>query len=128
MGTIGTLARTKTRMKLGLHSLIYSSQPDELRAFLRDKLGMPCYDTGGGWLMFPNADADLGVHPAEGIAGGSHEISFNCEDLKVARAELAERGVEFASEIEDHGWGYVMRIKLPGADTIMIYQPKYDRP
>lgn len=113
-------------MKLGLHGLIYSSQPDDLRAFLRDKLGMPCYDTGGGWLMFPNTEADLGVHPTDG-AGGTHEISFNCEDLIATRAELASKGVEFASEIEDHGWGLVMRVKLPGADSIMIYQPKYDR-
>ena len=114
-------------MKLGLHSLIYSSQPEELRAFLRDKLELACYDTGGGWLMFPNTNADLGIHPIDGD-GGKHEVSFNCDDIHATRAELEAKGVEFSRETEDHGWGYVTYIKLPGAKDIMLYQPKYDRP
>lgn len=114
-------------MKLGLHSLIYSTEPEELRAFLRDILELPCYDTGGGWLMFPNTNADLGIHPIDS-KGGAHEISFSTDDLANAKVELEAKGAIFSRDIEDHGWGYVTYIKLPGAGDIMMYQPKYDRP
>lgn len=38
----------------GVHTMFYSSQPDAVRAFLRDKLGFDCTDTGGGGLIFPS--------------------------------------------------------------------------
>jgi hypothetical protein len=31
----------------GIHGLFYSSQPEELRAFIRDKLRLPFSDAGG---------------------------------------------------------------------------------
>ena len=36
----------------GVHTMFYSSEPDEMRAFLRDKLGFPHTDVGEGWLIF----------------------------------------------------------------------------
>jgi hypothetical protein len=36
----------------GIYGLFYSSKPEELRAFLRDKLRLPFSDVGGGWLIF----------------------------------------------------------------------------
>ena len=38
-------------MITGAHSIIYSRSPDADRAFLRDVLGMPHVDVGGGWLI-----------------------------------------------------------------------------
>jgi len=35
----------------GVHTMFYTSQPEALRAFLRDKLGFPATDVGGGWLV-----------------------------------------------------------------------------
>jgi len=32
----------------GMHGMFYSSQADELRAFLRDKVGLAGTDVGGG--------------------------------------------------------------------------------
>ena len=49
----------------GVHTMFYSSQPEELRAFLRDKLGFPCSDVGEGWLIFDLPEADMGCHPAD---------------------------------------------------------------
>ena len=34
-----------------VHTMFYSSEPEALRAFLRDKLGFPATDVGGGWLI-----------------------------------------------------------------------------
>jgi hypothetical protein len=63
---------------------VYSSRADELRAFLRDKLGLSGIDIGGGWLIFNAPEAHLGVHPTEGNepASGTADISFYCEDIE----------------------------------------------
>ena len=34
----------------GVHAMFYSPKADEVRAFIRDKLGFSYTDTGGGWL------------------------------------------------------------------------------
>jgi hypothetical protein len=39
-------------MLIGAHSIIYSTNPDADRAFLRDVLKLPNVDVGGGWLIF----------------------------------------------------------------------------
>jgi hypothetical protein len=36
----------------GVHTMFYSSAPEELRAFLRDKLELPYTDVGGGMADF----------------------------------------------------------------------------
>ena len=52
----------------GVHTMFYSSEPEALRAFLRDKLGFPATDVGGGWLIFDLPEADMGCHPADPAA------------------------------------------------------------
>lgn len=49
----------------GVHTMLYTSQPEALRAFFRDKLGLPAHDVGEGWLIFDLPEADLGCHPAD---------------------------------------------------------------
>ena len=58
-------------MITGVHTMFYTSEPEALRAFLRDKLGFPSTDVGGGWLIFDLPDAEMGCHPAE-QEGGEH--------------------------------------------------------
>lgn len=36
----------------GVHTMFYTSVPDETRAFIKVKLGFPSRDVGGGWLIF----------------------------------------------------------------------------
>jgi hypothetical protein len=70
---------------VGAHMLLYTSQPDALRATLRDVFGWNHVDTGGGWLIFAMPPAELGVHPVEGPAhasGGRHQISLMCDDIQ----------------------------------------------
>ena len=93
----------------GMHALFYSSQPEELRAFIRDKLDFKGTDVGDGWLIFDAPEADLGVHPAEGndAPSGTADVSFYCDDISQTVRELSARGVEFTQEIEDRGYGLV---------------------
>ena len=53
----------------GVHTMFYSAKPEELRAFIRDKLGFRCTDVGDGWLIFDLPEADMGCHPAEAEDG-----------------------------------------------------------
>jgi predicted enzyme related to lactoylglutathione lyase len=112
----------------GIHGLFYSSQPEELRVFLRDKLQLPVSDVGGGWLIFDFKEGDLGVHPTEGMDGapsGQHDISFFTDDIAMTVADLKRRGVKLDDEVADHGYGLVTHITMPGGVRVQVYQPKY---
>ncbi len=112
----------------GVHTMFYSSEPDALRAFIRDKLGFPCTDVGEGWLIFDLPEADMGCHPADeadGAPSGTPHISFYCDDIETTVAELKARGVEFTDEVADHGYGLVTHFKMPGDFAVQLYQPLY---
>ena len=115
----------------GVHTMFYSSAADELRDFLRDKLGFSSFtDVGDGWLIFNLPEADMGCHPAEagdGAPPGTHAISFYCDDLRQTVDELSERGVEFDGDIVDAGFGLVTHMKMPGGVTAQLYQPYYEK-
>jgi catechol 2,3-dioxygenase-like lactoylglutathione lyase family enzyme len=114
----------------GCHTMFYSSEPDALRVFFRDKLGFPATDLGGGWLIMDLPEADLGVHPAEpanGCSSGTPSISFYCDDLDATVAELKAKGVTFTKPVEDHGYGLVTFFAVPGGFDVQLYQPKYNK-
>ena len=114
-------------MIAGMHAMFYSSEAEALRAFLRDKIGFEATDVGGGWLIFDAPRADLGVHPTEGgdVPSGTADISFWCDDLGATMRELEAKGVEFVHAAEDHGYGFVTHMKVPGGFKVQLYQPKY---
>jgi catechol 2,3-dioxygenase-like lactoylglutathione lyase family enzyme len=115
----------------GVHTMFYSSQPAELRAFLRDKLGFQSFtDVGDGWLIFDLPEADMGCHPAESADGrpsGTHHISFYCDDIETTVAELKARGVEFIDGIADMGFGLVTNFRVPGDFSVQLYEPRYEK-
>ena len=113
----------------GIHGMFYSSKAPELRAFLKDKLRLPFTDVGGGWLIFDFEAGDLGVHPTEGeeATSGTHDISFFTDDLEGTVKELEARGVSFDDKIEDHGYGFVTHLTMPGGVRVQLYQPKYGK-
>jgi catechol 2,3-dioxygenase-like lactoylglutathione lyase family enzyme len=114
----------------GVHTMFYSSQPEALRAFLRDKLGFPFTDVGGGWLIFDLPEADMGCHPADkddGAPSGTHHISFYCDNIEKTVTELKARGVEFVDGIADRGYGLVTHFKMPGDFQVQLYEPRYSK-
>jgi predicted enzyme related to lactoylglutathione lyase len=114
----------------GLHAMFYSSEPEAFRAFIRDKLGFPSSDVGGGWLIFDMPEADMGCHPAdeaEGAPSGTPDISFYRDDIDATVAELKARGVEFTAPVAEHGYGLVTHFRVPGGFEVQLYQPRYTK-
>src|SRR5579884_1057278 len=111
----------------GAHTMFYSSEPEALRAFLKDKLRLPFTDVGEGWLIFDLPEADMGCHaaePAKGAPSGTPHISIYCDDIHATVVELKGRGVEFTSGIRDEGWGIVTEFRMPGDIKVMLFEPR----
>lgn len=118
-------------MITGVHTMFYSSKAPELRQFIRDKLGFPCTDVGGGWLIFDLPGAEMGCHEHKtdycDVPSGTPHISFCCDAIEKTVAELKQRGVEFTTGISDVGWGRTTRFRVPGDFEIDLYQPNYTK-
>ena len=114
-------------MITGVHTMFYSSEVEALRALIRDKLGFPCTDVGGGWLIFDLPGAELGCHPTGpgNAPSGTHYISFTCDDIETTVADLQSRGVEFEDAIVDVGYGLAIHFTMPGDVQVELYQPNY---
>lgn len=123
-------------MITALHTLVYADDPDAAREFFRDVLQLPGVDTGGGWLIFRTGPSELGVHPAswEDDGGGSirtqqaFDVSLMCDDLAETMAELSGRGASFEGEVREESWGHTVRLRVPGARSMLLYEPTYPAP
>ena len=66
----------------GAHVILYSTDAEADRVFIRDVLGFAGVDAGGGWLIFKLPPAEIAVHPTEGL--GKHECLL---DVRRYRAD-----------------------------------------
>jgi len=113
---------------IGTHMLLYSAEPEALRAALRDAFGFQSVDAGGGWLIFALPPSELGVHPAEGPtpeANAHHQVSFMCDDIRATVAELRIKGIRIEGEPENRGFGITVTMTLPGEVKVMLYEPRH---
>ena len=113
---------------IGAHVLLYTSEPEALRATLRDVLGWKHVDAGEGWLIFKLPPAELGVHPAEGPSydsGFRHQFSLMCDNIRATSDELKAKGIDVVGEPVDEGWGITVSIKLPGGVDVQLYEPRH---
>jgi hypothetical protein len=106
----------------GVHGLLYSSKPEELRDVLRDALGLRHVDAGGGWLIFALPPAELGVHPGD---TPHHEISLMCDDLDATVDELRGKGIVFRDDRQEARWGLAITMLLPGDVPVLLYEPRH---
>ena len=118
-------------MITGVHTMFYTSEPEALRAFFRDKFALSFTDVGHGWLIFDLPDAEMGVHPAGappmGGESGRHHISFYCDDIEKTVEELRSRGVEFVDAVTNQEYGRTIHLRVPGGFELELYQPHYKR-
>ena len=113
-------------MITGVHAVMFTSEADGLRAFLRDVLGLDSVDAGGGWLIFALPPAELAAHPSDGDT--SIELYLMCDDIEATVAELEAKGVELARPVSDEGWGLVTALRVPGGGELGLYEPRHPTP
>ena len=112
----------------GVHTMFYSSEVEQLRDFIKDKLGLPSTDVGDGWLIFDLPEADMGCHPVkanDSPPSGTHYVSFYCDDIETTVQELSAKGVDFVDEISEAGYGQAIHFVMPGGVEVELYQPSY---
>lgn len=130
-------------MITAVHTLVYSDDPTATRAFFKDVLRWPFVSDGDGsggpggdepsdWLIFRSGLSEVGVHPTSGESGDGawstprqHALCFLCDDIAATVAELVERGAVIEDEPTDRGFGVAVMVQVPGADPIMLYEPKH---
>lgn len=113
-------------MITGVHAIIFTSDADGVRAFLRDVLGLASVDAGGGWPIFGLPPAELAVHPTDGEP--RDELYLMADDLVATVAELQAKGVKFTRPIKDAGWGLLTALLLPDGRELAFYEPQHARP
>jgi len=112
-------------MIIGAHSIISSTNSEGDRAFLRDVLNLPNVDVGEGWLIFGLPPAEVAVHPSD--RNDVHEFYLMCDDVQGFVAEMQQRNV-YCGPVQDHGWGILTQVTLPGGGRLGVYQPRHARP
>jgi catechol 2,3-dioxygenase-like lactoylglutathione lyase family enzyme len=109
----------------GAHVVLYSTDPDADRAFLRDVLCLPNVDVGGGWLIFALPRSEVAVHPAD--ENGGHELYFLVDDLMSFISAMRKRNIH-TSRVSAQRWGRITQVTLPGGGKIGVYEPRHARP
>lgn len=128
-------------MIMAIHLLIYSDDAAATRAFLRDVLLLEAVSprqedteesSAEDWLVFAGGPCEIAVHPTHAAGPGltyesqqHHSISLMCDDLQETMAELSGRGAVFSGEPQDLGWGIAVTLQVPGAEDILLYQPRH---
>jgi len=110
----------------GAHVIIFSSEADAVRAFLRDVLEFPSVDAGDGWPVFALPPAELAAHPTDDA--GHHELYLMCDDIEAAIGELERKDVEISRPISEERWGRLSAIRMPDGNDLRLYQPNHPAP
>jgi catechol 2,3-dioxygenase-like lactoylglutathione lyase family enzyme len=110
----------------GAHAIIFSTDAEADRRFFGEVLGLDSVDAGAGWLIFALPPAELAVHPD--AVGGRHELYLMADDIHATVEELKAKGVEFARDVSDEGFGLLTAIRLPGGGELGLYEPRHPSP
>jgi hypothetical protein len=110
-------------MITGAHAILFSTDPEADRVFLRDLLGTPSVDAGGGWLIMALPPAEIAVHPTEGSS--RQEVYLMCDDIEATVHEVTANGATVAEGISDQGWGLLATVRLPSGAPLGVYQPRH---
>jgi catechol 2,3-dioxygenase-like lactoylglutathione lyase family enzyme len=112
-------------MITGAHTVIYSTDAEADRAFLRDVLGLRSVDAGEGWLIFAASPGEIAVHPAD--VDNRHELYLLCDDADALVANLQRQG-HACPAIAEMPWGRLTYVTLPGGGKLGVYQPRHAQP
>lgn len=109
----------------GGHIIVYSTNAEADRAFIKDVLKFSYVDVNNGWLIFKLPPTELAVHPSD--ENDMHELYLITDDLDLEIRALKKAGVK-CDDVSQQSWGRSTRISLPGGGTLGLYQPRHERP
>jgi hypothetical protein len=112
-------------MLTGAHCIIYSTNPDADRIFLRDVVKFQSVDAGNGWLIFGLPPAEIAIHPSE--KNNIHEFYLICDDVALFVKDMKKHKIK-CSPVKDQDWGLLTQLSLPVGGKLGVYQPKHARP
>jgi predicted enzyme related to lactoylglutathione lyase len=110
--------------------LLYSTNPDADRAFLKDVLDLQGVDAGRGWMIYKLPPSEIAVHPAEEPFVMGHAdrkllgavLYLMCDDVAATIRDVEARGAKCAP-VEEARWGHFTTFELPSGACIGLYQP-----
>ena len=110
---------------IGAHSLVYTSEPEAVRAIFRDVFGWKHVDAGDGWLIFALPPGEVGVHPAA-PGEASTALTLMCDSIGSTLDDLrGVDGIEILNEPAERGFGIVSILGLPGGVQLQLYEPHH---
>jgi catechol 2,3-dioxygenase-like lactoylglutathione lyase family enzyme len=119
-------------MITGAHVLIYTTDAEADRRFLRDVLELRSVDAGHGWLIFALPPAEAALHPGDGqfvdrlgdetVLGAV--LYLMCDDVAATVRSLEARGAS-CTPLRDEQWGIRTTITLPSGGALGLYQPTH---
>ena len=112
-------------MITGTHVMFFSKDAEADRTFLRDVLGFPHVDAGGGWLIFALPPTEAGVHPSD--KNDVHEVYFMTDNLEAEMARFKGKGVT-CSAPQQQSWGVSTSVPLPSGGKLGLYEPRHAQP
>src|ERR1700733_6562592 len=107
-------------MITGAHVIVYSTNPDADRAFLRDVIKLTHVDVGHGWLIFGLPPSEIAVHPAE--TNSSSELFLLCDDIQHFIKQMTEAKLH-CDPVQNQRWGHLTYLTLPGGSRLGVYEP-----
>jgi catechol 2,3-dioxygenase-like lactoylglutathione lyase family enzyme len=107
---------------IGAHAMLFTTDADADRAFLRDVIGLKAVDAGRGWLIFALPPSEMGVHPGE--KNDVYELYFMTDDIEAELAALRGKGVT-CDAVADRGWGLISAVTMPSGGKLALYQPRH---
>ncbi len=109
-------------MIIGAHAMMFTTDADADRVFLRDVIGLKAVDAGEGWLIFALPPSEMGVHPHD--KNDVYHLYFMTDDVEAEIANLRAKGAA-CDAIEDRDWGLVSAVSMPSGGKLALYQPRH---
>jgi hypothetical protein len=112
-------------MIIGAHTILFSTDSDADRHFLRDVLKLPHVVADEGLMIFGLPPSEVAVH--ETSEAPSQRLFLMCDDMSSFLAEMTRAGRHCTAPIV-RPWGVLSTLELPSGATIDVYEPRHVRP
>ena len=112
-------------------AVLVSTDLERSQRFYEDKVGLELSpETIKNHLLFECGDGTslLVYGRAAGNKADHTQVRFWTDDVDSDVRELESRGATFEGDVVEQAWGSTIQLQVPGAGTLMLFEPKYEPP